>query len=815
MQDRSTRGKPKMIKYVELTPPEASAFRQAKILSIECQEGSQIKEGDTLFRVQSGAHEINLPATKAGRVIELIVGLHERITLSSALLLLETEVDGSTASMPINADDDSGEAARSNNSVADIGTRDTESTEVESADDRSRPTEQQILAQQEVQRDVERLSKRLATSKRASKDAETAEKKQQQMATKKHQQQLLDLKAGDLFESKDSTEQLNADNNEVVLTQIAVPTAAGVKNHSQPSLTMPSSSIIEVTVPDIGADSAKVIEILVNVGDAISIEDPLITLESDKASMDVPSPHDGVVKTISVSLDQDISEGTLILELEAEQSEPESKQSEPESKKPEPKPKKSQSNDKKAADKQADVAAKEVNSEPTEQTVEVRIPDIGGDSAKVIEVLVAIGDLVEVEDSLLTLESDKASMDVPSSVAGIVKSIEVSVDQDVSEGTTVVTVAVTEPETATATSTSSEEATNKATNTTASTTASSTTKVDSNAAEKSPTKSAPADESNNSSAVADKQHDAGSAKSHASPSIRRFARELGVELANIEGSGRKGRITHEDVKGFVKDALNKPAQPAQATASGAGIPEVPAQDFSKFGEIDIQPLNKIKRLTAENLHRSWLNVPHVTHNDEANISDLESFRKQLNSEYQQQKRDIKLSPLAFIVKAVVHGLQLYPQFNSSLEPGGENLIYKKYVNIGIAVETPNGLVVPVLKDADKKSIAEIAKEMGELAKKARDKKLTMKDMSGACITISSLGGIGGTGFTPIVNAPEVAILGVSRSKMQPVWNGSDFEPGMMLPLSLSYDHRVIDGAEAARFTRHIAAVLEDVRRLTV
>ncbi|MFQ3245263.1 MAG: pyruvate dehydrogenase E2 component (dihydrolipoamide acetyltransferase) [Arenicella sp.] len=819
MQDRSARGKPKMIKYVELTPPEASAFRQAKILSIECQEGSQIKEGDTLFRVQSGAHEINLPATKAGRVIELIVGLHERITLSSALLLLETEIGESTTSMPINVDDDSAEAARSNNnSVADISIRDTESTEIESADDRRRPTEQQVLAQQEVQRDVERLSKRLATSKRASKDAETAEKKQQQMATKKHQQQLLDLKAGDLFESKDSTKQLNADNNEVVLTQIAVPTSASVKNHSQPSLTMTSSSIIEVTVPDIGADSAKVIEILVNVGDAISIEDPLITLESDKASMDVPSPHDGVVKTISVSLDQDISEGTLILELEAEQSEPESKQSEPESKqsepkpkKPEPKPKKSQSSDEKAADKQTDAAAKEADSEPTEQTVEVRIPDIGGDSAKVIEVLVAIGDRVDVEDSLLTLESDKASMDVPSSVAGIVKSIEVSVDQDVSEGTTVVTVAVTEPETTTATSTSSEEATSKATNSTAS----STTKVDSSASEKSPTKSAPADESNNSSAIADKQHDAGSAKSHASPSIRRFARELGVELANIKGSGRKARITHEDVKGFVKDALNKPAQSAHATVSRAGIPEVPAQDFSKFGEIDIQPLNKIKRLTAENLHRSWLNVPHVTHNDEANISDLESFRKQLNSEYQQQKRDIKLSPLAFIVKAVVHGLQLYPQFNSSLEPGGENLIYKKYVNIGIAVETPNGLVVPVLKDADKKSIVEIAKEMGELAKKARDKKLTMKDMSGACITISSLGGIGGTGFTPIVNAPEVAILGVSRSKVQPVWNGSDFEPGMMLPLSLSYDHRVIDGAEAARFTRHIAAVLEDVRRLTV
>ena len=258
------------------------------------------------------------------------------------------------------------------------------------------------------------------------------------------------------------------------------------------------------------------------------------------------------------------------------------------------------------------------------------------------------------------------------------------------------------------------------------------------------------------------------------------------------------------------------AGPAAAPVTGgSGIPPIPAQDFSKFGNIEIEPLNKIKRLTATNLHRSWVNVPHVTHNDESNISDLESFRKQLNAEYAKQGKDIKLSPLAFIVKAVVSALQTYPQFNSSLEPGGENLILKKYFHIGIAVDTPNGLVVPVIRDADQKSVADIAREMGELAKKARDKKLTMNDMSGACFTISSLGGIGGTGFTPIVNAPEVAILGVSRSKMEPVWNGSEFAPGMMLPLSLSYDHRVIDGAEAARFTRHIAAMLEDLRRLAV
>ena len=308
---------------------------------------------------------------------------------------------------------------------------------------------------------------------------------------------------------------------------------------------------------------------------------------------------------------------------------------------------------------------------------------------------------------------------------------------------------------------------------------------------------------------------ANGADSHASPSIRRFARELGVDLSKVTGTGRKKRILKEDVKSFVKGALNSSASSGTTTSSGAGIPPVPAQDFSKFGEIEVTPLNKIKRLTASNLHRSWLNVPHVTHNDESNITDLEDFRKQLNTEYKAQKKDIKLSPLAFIVKAVVNALQTYPQFNSSLEPGGESLILKKYFHIGIAVETPNGLVVPVIRDADTKSVAQLAQEMSELAAKARDKKLTMNDMSGSCFTISSLGGIGGTSFTPIVNAPEVAILGVSRSKIEPIWNGEEFVPGMMLPLSLSYDHRVIDGAEAARFTRHVAAVLEDVRRLTV
>jgi pyruvate dehydrogenase E2 component (dihydrolipoamide acetyltransferase) len=791
-----------MIKYVELTSPDASAFRQAKILSIMCKVGDVIKEGDTLFRVQSGAHKLNLPATKSGRVSEIIVSVNENITLSTALLLLETEVTGSTASKQIEHDDD---FQLSSSITGEISS--TEPTEkdkqlatpieaVKTADRKTVINSEQTVQDRKIIPDNARVE--------ALKNNEAASPMNKKVAKKKHQQQSLDLIGSDLFESTDSSSDREAHTNEVVLTQKAHPAEIQEDNHTQPSLVMPTNSSIEITVPDIGADSAKVIEIFVNVGDLVAIDDPIITLESDKASMDVPSPNNGIVKSISVNIDQDISEGSLILELEQPDSSNESLDANSQS-------------DSESSDSAETVATDSTAApltpppepsirESSSDVLEVRIPDIGGDSANVIEILVRVGDKINIEDALMTLESDKASMDVPSSVAGTIHTIEVNIDDEVSEGSLVVTVlsdatthAIDLPTEATNTSTKAEPVVKTA-----------PANVEA-VAHSSPPRNPPQLETDTSSADNPIQ-----GKSHASPSIRRFARELGVDLTRLAGSGRKGRITHDDVKSFVKGVISQPPQAAKAaTNDESGIPQIPAQDFSKFGEIDVQPLNKIKRLTATNLHRSWLNVPHVTHNDESNISDLESFRKQLNSEYAQQKRDIKLSPLAFIVKAVVNGLQLYPQFNSSLEPGGESLIYKKYFNIGIAVETPNGLVVPVLKDADKKSVAEIAKEMGELAKKARDKKLTMNDMSGSCFTISSLGGIGGTGFTPIVNAPEVAILGVSRSKIQPVWNGSEFIPGMILPLSLSYDHRVIDGAEAARFTRHVAAVLEDVRRLTV
>jgi len=391
-------------------------------------------------------------------------------------------------------------------------------------------------------------------------------------------------------------------------------------------------------------------------------------------------------------------------------------------------------------------------------------------------------------------------MDVPSSDAGVITAVNIAVGDKVNEGDQIITI-----------TSSGGASSNEPAKSASPATAPAEQKTVPAASAPETTAVAPAP---STPAVQQQGVSKPSGPSHASPSVRRLARELGVDLAKVAGTARKNRISKDDVKNHVKGLLANGASQSTAT-SGAGLPEIPAQDFSKFGEIETQPLNKIKRVTAQHVHSSWVNIPHVTHHDEANIESLEDFRKKLNAEYAKQNKGIKLSPLAFIVKAVVNALQNYPQFNSSLENGGKNLILKKYFNVGIAVETPNGLVVPVIKDADKLTVAEIAQEMGVLAKKARDGKLMPNDMQGGNFTISSLGGIGGTSFTPIVNAPEVAILGVSRTKVQPTWNGSEFVPAPILPLSLSYDHRVIDGAEAARFARHIAVVLEDLRRLAV
>lgn len=721
-----------MIKYLELTPPDENQFRQAKIVTVLVNEGDVVAVGDPLLRVLSGGEEIDLPARLAGKVIEVIVEPDENISVMTPLLLLETEVEHSTASKPISTD--------------------------------SKPSNQSNSQDE----DSTKKSKD-AKKKTQDKPKKAKKTKKPKKAKKPHTQQSLDLDG----ESQTTTNGSQDQN--------------GSAEKAQPNTLMNETTI---TVPDIGIESAKVIELLVSVGDTVNIDDPLVTLESDKASMDVPSTVAGVVTKIDIALDQDVAEGDSILTLQVDGEEPEQTELQ------------TQAQEQAQSQKPPQAAAETQVQATSAQTVDVVIPDIGGDSAKVIEIMVKVGDQIAFDDPLMTLESDKASMDVPSPFSGTIESIDVSLDQDVSEGTLIARVTTTDNQ--------AEPASNAPS-------------IDHASAPPpaQPTAQAPSKaDSATPQAVSSDVAPVGGSDSHASPSVRRFARELGANLSQIKGTGRKGRITQEDVTRFVKGVVTGAASGASTNVSakvsdGSGIPAIPAVDFSKFGDTEIQPLNRIKKLTAANLHRSWLNVPHVTHNDESNISDLEAFRKQLNEENKSLGNGIKLSPLAFIVKAVVNALQRFPQFNASLEPGGENLILKKYFHIGIAVDTPNGLVVPVIKDADKKSVAEIATEMGELAAKARDKKLTPADLSGACFSISSLGGIGGTSFTPIVNAPEVAILGVARSKMQPVWNGKEFVPGMILPLSLSYDHRVIDGAEAARFTRRIAAVLEDVRRLAV
>jgi len=429
-------------------------------------------------------------------------------------------------------------------------------------------------------------------------------------------------------------------------------------------------------------------------------------------------------------------------------------------------------------------------------STEVRVPDIGDFAdVPVIDIAVAVGDAVNVDDSLVTLESDKATMDIPSPVSGTVSSIAIKVGDRIGEGAVILTL-------------SGDAAEEHAAPASAPAPQPTSEPPPASAVTPAPAVAPAAADARPSGPSADLD---GAGGVHAGPSVRRLARELEIDLASIAGTGQKGRITKQDLLG----SLHRPAEGAApaAAATGGGIPPIPAQDFAKFGEIETVALSRIKRISGPHLHRSWVNVPHVTHNDDADITDLEAYRKQLDADAKSEGYRVTL--LAFLLKVVVSGMKSFPELNSSLAPDGASLIYKKYYNIGIAVDTPDGLVVPVLRDVDRKGITALSKEMGEISKKARDGKLSAADLSGGCFTISSLGGIGGTSFTPIVNAPEVAILGVVRSKLAPVWDGAAFAPRLMLPLSLSYDHRVVDGALAARFTRHLVNVLEDPRRLVL
>ena len=541
---------------------------------------------------------------------------------------------------------------------------------------------------------------------------------------------------------------------------------------------------LQVLVPDVGdAAEVEVIEILVSVGDVIAKDDSLVVLESDKASMEIPTPEGGKVVSISVKEGDTVDEGDLIIELEVAG----------DAETPAPAADAGDSTAEASAEPEVPGDAPEQTQEEsvaTEQTIEV--PDVGGaDEVLVTEVLVKVGDTLEAEDSLVVLESDKASMEIPTPVAGEVLEILVAEGAEVKEGDALVKLLAAGQVTGVAQSSSTQAAPAPA----------------AEAAPQKPAAPAPSAAPETSAATGKP-----GVSVHAGPAVRKQAREYGVDLGEVTPTGQKGRILKEDIQNFVKERLAKGANKQSAGgAVGGGIPPIPDVDFSKFGEIEMIALSRIRKSSARNLHRSWVNLPHVTQFDEADITDLEAFRKSQNLEL--AKSGQKITPLAFLVKACVNALIKFPQFNASIESSFDHMIYKKYYNIGVAVETPDGLVVPVIKDADKKGVIQLAQETAELAALARDKKLPMDAMQGGTFSISSLGGIGGTAFTPIVNAPEVAILGVSKSKMAPVYDGSQFQPRNMLPLSLSYDHRAIDGAEAARFTAYIAQVLSDLKRL--
>ncbi|VFR55487.1 Dihydrolipoamide acetyltransferase component of pyruvate dehydrogenase complex [plant metagenome] len=567
------------------------------------------------------------------------------------------------------------------------------------------------------------------------------------------------------------------------------------------------SNTVEIKVPDIGDfDSVEVIEVLVSEGDTIQAEQSLITVESDKASMEIPASEGGVVKSIKIKVGDKVAKGSVIVEVETAAG---GKADAAPAKEAKEAPAK-EDGKASAAPKQEDKEAK--TEAPAKAAsggvVDVAVPDIGDfDSVEVIEVLVAEGDSIEAEQSLITVESDKASMEIPSSHAGVLKSLKVKVGDKVAKGSIIAQVE------AAGESAPAKEAPKAAKPEAAA--AAAPAKAEAGRAEAS-APAAPAKEAPAQALKADGVDDAKQRLAHASPSVRKFARELGADLSKVQGSGPKGRITQDDVRGYVKKVLagqgaGAPAAAGSADGAALGLLPWPKVDFTKFGPVEAKPLSRIKKISGANLHRNWVMIPHVTNNDEADITDLEGLRVTLNKE--NEKSGVKVTMLAFLIKAVVAALKKFPEFNASLD--GDNLVLKQYYHIGFAADTPNGLVVPVIRDADKKGVAELAQLTSELAKKARDGKLSPSEMQGGCFSISSLGGIGGTHFTPIINAPEVAIMGVSRSYHKPVWNGKEFEPRLTLPLSLSYDHRVIDGASAARFNAYVGALLADFRRIVL
>ncbi|KRW55389.1 pyruvate dehydrogenase [Aeromonas allosaccharophila] len=545
--------------------------------------------------------------------------------------------------------------------------------------------------------------------------------------------------------------------------EVAAPVAAA------PAAAPVAAARKDVNVPDIGGDEVEVTEIMVAVGDMVEADQSIIAVEGDKASMEVPAPFAGRVVEIKVAAGAKVSTGSLVMVFEV-------------------------AGAASAAVAAPAQAAAPVAAAPVAAAAkEVNVPDIGGDEVEVTEIMVAVGDKVEADQSLIAVEGDKASMEVPAPFAGVVKEIKVKAGDKVSTGSLIMVfeVAGAAPAAAPVAQAAAPVAA-------------------------APVAAAPAPVAQAAAAATD--FVANDAYVHASPAVRRLAREFSVNLAKVKASGRKGRIVKEDVQAYVKDAIKRAeSAPAAGTGTGNGMSVLawPKVDFSKFGDVEEVDLTRIQKISGPNLHRNWVMIPHVTQFDEADTTELEAFRKEQNAMLEKQKSDVKITPLVFILKAAAKALEAHPRFCSSLSEDGSKLIMKKYIHIGVAVDTPNGLVVPVVRDVNKKGIMELSRDLAEISKKARAGKLTAADMQGGCFTISSLGGIGGTSFTPIVNAPEVAILGVSKSEMKPKWNGKEFAPRLMLPLALSYDHRVIDGADGARFITTMNGVLSDIRRLVL
>ena len=575
------------------------------------------------------------------------------------------------------------------------------------------------------------------------------------------------VKVGDKVTT--GTPMLVLDSADAAPAQVAQPAAA-------PAAAPATAQVVDVNVPDIGSDEVNVTDIMVNVGDRVEVDQSIINVEGDKASMEVPAPVAGIVKEIIIKAGDKVSTGTLIMRFEVAGS---ASASAPAASAP-------------AAAPAAPVAG---------GVKDVNVPDIGGDEVNVTEIMVKVGDSITEEQSLITVEGDKASMEVPAPFAGVVKEILVKAGDKVSTGSLIMRFEVAGAAPAVAVAPQAAAPAPQAVAATA-----------------------PAAQSGNVSGLTQDQVVASAGYAHATPVIRRLAREFGVNLDKVKGTGRKGRIVKEDIQAYVKTAVKafetgtvSAAAAGNGVANGAGLGLLPwpKVDFSKFGEVEEVELSRINKISGANLHRNWVMIPHVTHFDRTDITDLEAFRKEQNKIVEKQKLDVKITPVVFIMKAVAKALEAFPRFNSSISEDGQKLTLKKYINIGVAVDTPNGLVVPVFKNVNKKGIIELSRELMEISKKARDGKLSGSDMQGGCFTISSLGGIGTTHFTPIVNAPEVAILGVSKSEMQPIWNGKEFEPRLMLPLSLSFDHRVIDGADGARFLSYINGVLADLRRLVM